>query len=186
MKQVRPAPTRHQMALLMMTSLGAAGVYAQDVSTTLDAVTVVGESQVQYMPENTRSATRTDTPIKDIPQSISVISKKVLEDMGETGIFSALEFGGVGRANVYAGGVNAYTLRGFRSGAYYRNGMAAGVGSGAIPDAVGIESLDVMRGPSALTFGAGDPGGAFNVVTKQPLDYAAYEAGLAMDTRRRI
>jgi len=150
-------------------------------ATLLQPITVTGEDYVEYRPENTRSATRTDTPIKEIAQSVSVIPKEVLEDLGETSMLSALELGGVGQAHLYAGGLDVYTVRGFRSGAYSRNGMAADVGFGTLPDAVGIESLDVMRGPSSTTFGASDPGGTFSVVTKQPLADPAYGLGLTWD-----
>jgi len=177
---------RFRMLPGLLTILLSAPAQAQQPGTTLDAITIVGERYADYMPQTSRSATRMDTSIKEIPQAVSVISQEVLKDLGETEIFSALEFGGVGRGNPYAGSVSNYTLRGFRSGTYYRNGMPSGGGAagqtyGPIPDAAGIESLDVLRGPSSLTFGSSDPGGTFSVVTKQPLEDAAYELGLAWD-----
>jgi len=177
-------PPRWATLALALASISA---QAQPASTTLDAISVVGEPYVEYKPERTRSATRTDTPIQEIAQSVSAIPKEALEDVGETGILSALELGGVGRANVFAGGIASYTLRGFSSGAFYRNGMAS-IGYGAVPDTTGIESLDVVRGPSSSIFGSGDPGGTFSIVSKQPLDDAAYEAGLSWDSHggRRV
>jgi len=167
---------------LAFVSLGA-GAQTQGPGTILEAITVVGESPVEYKPAKTRGVTFTDTPVKEIPQSISVITRDVLEDMGESvGLDAALELGGVGRANNYAGSLGQHTLRGFGGSTYYRNGMSQGANNAAAPDASGVESLDVMRGPSSLTLGAGDPGGSFNIVSKQPLEDDAYEFGLALDT----
>jgi len=63
-------------------------------------------------------ATRTDTSIEEVPQSISMVPRQVIEDLGDSRIDRALDFaGGVGRQNDFGGMANAsFSVRGFTSG----------------------------------------------------------------------
>ncbi|NWA66494.1 TonB-dependent siderophore receptor [Pseudomonas reactans] len=124
-----------------------------------------------YHATRSASATRTDTSIHETPQSISVVSKAVVEDIGATRLQDALDYaGGVGRANNFGGqGLTTFTVRGFTTGEFYRNGFPINRGYPNMPDANTIERLEVLRGPATMLYGRGDPGGTFNVVTKQPL-----------------
>lgn len=123
-----------------------------------------------YRAQRSSSATRTDTPLHETPQSVSVITAKVLEDSNVTRLQDALDYGGgVGRANNFGGqGLTTYTVRGFTSGEFYRNGFPVNRGYPNAPDANTIERIDILRGPAATLYGRGDPGGTFNVVSKQP------------------
>ena len=172
-------------ALLLSLHGGAFGQGTAGGSevTTLPEISVsAGREEEVYQRRSTRSATRTDTPVKEVPQAISVIPQEVLEDLGETTIDTALELGGVGRGNYFAGGFNSYNVRGFDSSGYYRNGIYQGTGFGGVPDSAGLESVDVVRGPASLTFGSSDPGGTFNLVTKRPQPDAAYDLGLMLNS----
>ncbi|CRM34301.1 TonB-dependent receptor [Pseudomonas asgharzadehiana] len=124
-----------------------------------------------YHATRSASATRTDTSIHETPQSISVVSKDVVEDIGATRLQDALDYaGGVGRANNFGGqGLTSFTVRGFTTAEFYRNGFPVNRGYPATPDANTIERLEVLRGPATMLYGRGDPGGTFNVVSKQPL-----------------
>ncbi|ABI62393.1 Outer membrane siderophore receptor [Granulibacter bethesdensis CGDNIH1] len=124
----------------------------------------------------TRSATRTDTPVRDVPQSVTVVPDQVMKDLAATRVDTALRYGGgfdVG--NTFGGlSLDNYVVRGFATSEYYRNGFAAGArGYQPMPDASTIQNVDLLRGPAALVFGRGDPGGTFNIETKQPLDQSA-------------
>ncbi|KXU37040.1 hypothetical protein AXE65_03985 [Ventosimonas gracilis] len=63
-------------------------------------------------------ATRSDTSIEKVPQSISMVPRQVIEDLGDPRIDRALDFaGGVGRQNDFGGMVNArFSVRGLTSG----------------------------------------------------------------------
>ena len=124
-----------------------------------------------YHATRSASATRTDTAIHETPQSISVVSRDVVEDLGATRLQDALDYaGGVGRANNFGGqGLTTFTVRGFTTGEFYRNGFPINRGYPNMPDANTIERLEVLRGPATMLYGRGDPGGTFNVVSKQPL-----------------
>ena len=127
-----------------------------------------------YRATRSATATRTDTDIRDTPQTIEVIPSQVLEDLGSTRIDRALDFaGGVSRQNNFGGlTFYNYSVRGFSTGELYRNGFAINRGSYSAPDTGAIERIEVLKGPSASLYGRGDPGGLVNIVRKRPQDEA--------------
>jgi iron complex outermembrane receptor protein len=141
-----------------------------DIQGATDTEQALGPVQ-GYRATRSASATRTDTSIHETPQSISVVTREAVEDIGATRLQDALDYaGGVGRANNFGGqGLTTFTVRGFTSGEFYRNGFPINRGYPNMPDANTVERLEVLRGPASTLYGRGDPGGTFNVVTKQPL-----------------
>ncbi|WP_323158990.1 TonB-dependent siderophore receptor [Pseudomonas viridiflava] len=141
-----------------------------DIQSATDIETAQGPVQ-GYRATRSASATRTDTSLHETPQSISVVTREAVEDIGATRLQDALDYaGGVGRANNFGGqGLTTFTVRGFTTGEFYRNGFPVNRGYPNMPDASTIERLEVLRGPATTLYGRGDPGGTFNVVSKQPL-----------------
>lgn len=102
----------------------------------LQATDIVGTSDYEtaqgpvegYRATRSASATRTDTAIHETPQSISVVTKDVVTDIEATRLQDALDYaGGVGRANNFGGqGLTTFTVRGFTTGEFYRNGFTLG------------------------------------------------------------
>jgi len=123
-----------------------------------------------YRATRSASATRTDTAIHETPQSISIVPRQVVEDIGATRLEDALDYaGGVERGNNFGGqGLTEFLVRGFSTQEFYRNGFAVNRGYPNMPDASTIERLEVLRGPASMLYGRGDPGGTFNIVSKQP------------------
>ena len=123
-----------------------------------------------YRATRSASATRTDTPIHEIPQSISIVPAQVAQDIGATRLEDALDYaGGVERGNNFGGqGLTEFLVRGFSSQEFYRNGFAVNRGYPNMPDAATLERIEVLRGPASMLYGRGDPGGTFNIVSKQP------------------
>ena len=161
-----------------------AGIELQATSITGTADYETAQGPVQgYHVTRSASATRTDTSIHETPQSISVVSKDVVEDIGATRLQDALDYaGGVGRANNFGGqGLTTFTVRGFTTGEFYRNGFPINRGYPNMPDANTIERLEVLRGPATMLYGRGDPGGTFNVVSKQPLAEPTVTLGSQLD-----
>ncbi|MGG5289274.1 TonB-dependent siderophore receptor [Pseudomonas shirazensis] len=138
---------------------------------------------IGYRATRSASATRTDTALHETPQSVSVVPKDVLEDTGATRLQDALDYaGGVGRANNFGGqGLTNVTVRGFTTGEYYRNGFPINRGYPNAPDANTVERLEVLRGPASSLYGRGDPGGTFNIVSKQPLPESKVTLGSQFD-----
>lgn len=123
-----------------------------------------------YRAGRSASATRTDSAIEEIPQAISVIPAQVLTDLDSHSVERALDFaGGVARQNNFGGlTLYEYSVRGFATSEFYKDGFSANRGYPSAPDAANIERIEVLKGPAASLYGRGDPGGTVNIVTKKP------------------
>jgi len=155
---------------------------ALSITDTADSERADGPVQ-GYKASRSASATRTDTALHETPQSVSVVPKDVLQDTGATRLQDGLDYaGGVGRANNFGGqGLTTFTVRGFTTGEFYRNGFPINRGYPNAPDANTVERLEVIRGPATSLYGRGDPGGTFNVVSKQPLPESKVTLGSQFD-----
>jgi iron complex outermembrane receptor protein len=165
------------LALPAVTCLSANASAAEDnAPLALDVLQVNAASEradgpvTGYRATRSASATRTDTSIHEIPQSISVVPAEVVQDIGAVRLEDALDYaGGVERGNNFGGqGLTEFLIRGFNSQEFYRNGFAVNRGYPNMPDASTIERIEVLRGPAAMLYGRSDPGGTFNIVSKQP------------------
>ena len=144
---------------------------------------VVTGEQDGYRVPNASAATRTDTPLRDIPQSIQVIPQEVLRDQQVTNTVEALKnitgltISGAGGANTGTVDVQ-FKTRGFDGNAI-RNGLPTGFAANSI-EVSNIERIELLKGPASVLFGQGSPGGTLNVITKQPLrdPFYAIEATL--------
>ncbi|OLF54798.1 TonB-dependent receptor [Pseudomonas chlororaphis] len=137
-----------------------------------------------YRATRSATATRTDTDIRDTPQSIDVVPAQVIKDLNATRIDRALDFaGGVLRQNNFGGLTFLnYSVRGFTTGELYKNGFAINRGSYSAPDTSSIERIEVLKGPAASLYGRGDPGGLVNIVTKRPQAEAFTHLNLSAGT----
>lgn len=129
-------------------------------------VVVTGE-QDGYQVQNATTATKTDTPLRDIPQSIQVIPQQVIQDQQVTRISDvARNVSGVSLQGSYGANTDAYIIRGFVTFNSLRNGFQAGDN---YIDPNTIERVEVLKGPASVLYGQFEPGGVVNYVTKQPL-----------------
>lgn len=151
--------------------------FAEENTVELDTISVTTDAYESatgpvkgYRATRSASATKTDTALRDIPQSISVIPATVLKDLGSTNVERALEFaGGVSKQNNFGGlTLYEYSVRGFTTSEFYQDGFSANRGYPSTPDAANIERIEVLKGPAASLYGRGDPGGTVNIVTKRP------------------
>ncbi|WP_374300988.1 TonB-dependent siderophore receptor [Ferrovibrio sp.] len=137
---------------------------------TVQGVVPASETEGYHAPRSS-SATKTDTPLIDVPQTVVAMPKQLLEDTGATNVEKALDYvGGITKGNNF-GGLNLYemNLRGLKTTNSAKNGFTTGRRYDATSDAANIEQVDVLLGPSASLYGRGDPGGFVNIVTKKPL-----------------
>lgn len=170
---------KHHAPLLAGFTLGLFGqplwaadpLVLDDISITDAYVEEHAQGPVQgYRATRSATATRTDTDIRDTPQSIDVVPAQVIEDLNTSRIDRALDFaGGVSRQNNFGGLTFLnYSVRGFTTGELYKNGFAINRGSYSSPDTSSIERIEVLKGPAASLYGRGDPGGLVNIVSKRP------------------
>ncbi len=130
---------------------------------------VVTGEQGGYRAEEASSATKTDTPIRDIPQSIQVIPREVLKDQGTIRVQDALRnVSGATSAGYYQGFSEYLSLRGFNAN-LFRDGLRSYQDYGGLIESADVERIEVLKGPASVLFGDAPPGGLVNLVTKQPL-----------------
>ena len=168
--------TKASVASLALGLLGNPVLAEEPQTLELDAISVTSDYESAtgpvdgYRATRSSSATKTDTAIRDIPQSISVIPVSVLNDLGSISVERALDFaGGVSKQNNFGGlTLYEYSVRGFTTSEFYKDGFSANRGYPSTPDVVSIERIEVLKGPAASLYGRGDPGGTVNIVTKKP------------------
>ena len=142
---------------------------ATDDATTLDAV------QVQApIPKDTGTATKTATSMNEIPQSISVVTSRDIQDRGIHGVEEAVWFTAGAQGGAYGSDSRSDWLlvRGFTP-ARYMDGLALPEGSGTGITRIepyGLEQIEVLKGPASVNYGAMPPGGLVNYVSKRPTE----------------
>ncbi|MFQ4144496.1 TonB-dependent siderophore receptor [Chlorogloeopsis sp. ULAP02] len=133
---------------------------------------VVTGEQDGYRVPNTSTGTRTDTPLRDIPQSIQVIPQEVIRDQGAD-VYSALRnVASIRQNNPSSFPSIRLTNRGFFINDFFGNTLRNGIkdiGATIGAELAGIERIEVFQGPASVLFGNAPPGGSINLVTKQPL-----------------
>ncbi|MCQ4282150.1 TonB-dependent siderophore receptor [Pseudomonas stutzeri] len=158
-----------------MAGLGSLSALAQELdSAVLEEVVVTAErEQVEvngYRARRSASATKTDTPLDEVPQAVSVIPATVLEDLDSPRIEKALDYaGGVARQNDFGGlTMYEYSIRGLTTSEFYKDGFSVNRGYMNPQDPSNVERIDVLKGPASSLYGRGDPGGTINIVSKRP------------------
>jgi iron complex outermembrane receptor protein len=134
----------------------------------LQHVEILGRRETGYKNANTFIATKTATSLRDIPQSISYVTKEVIDDQLAFKTSDAIKnISGVNQASYNN---SDFVLRGFRSSSVMVNGLrisTRGWSQNLLPY---VERLEVIKGPASALFANTDPGGTLNTVTKKPLD----------------
>jgi iron complex outermembrane receptor protein len=136
-------------------------------------VIVTGQRQ-NYRSLSATGATKTDTLIKDLPQSVRVITADLLKDVGVTDLAGALDLSsGISRASNFGGLWDSYAMRGFTGDPnfgsdYMVNGFNSSRGYNGLRDGMNTQSVEVLKGPAAALYGRGEPGGTVNITTKKP------------------
>ena len=189
---MRPTPRpagRHRSSLVLALLAGAAPVLAGSRATAqeageaiaLDAITVAGAPAFRetaigpvqgYRATRSATATKTDTPLRDVPQTVNVVPREVLVDRAETRLADAL----FNVSNVQPGGTiqgrsDTFIIRGFRTQTYAIDGVFMNQANTFYPvqrDLADVERIEVLKGPASVLYGRGDPGGVINIVTRQP------------------
>lgn len=156
---------------------------------TLDPVTVEGKSETAWGPVDgyvaTRSAagSKTDTPLIETPQSVSVITRDQMAAQGASSLADALRYTPGVTGELYGIDTRGYGLqfRGFGKASdakFYRDGLqlkGTAFASFLTLDPYGAERLDTLRGPASVLYGQGEPEGIINYITKRPLETPFYE-----------
>lgn len=152
---------------------------------TLNAFTVSASDTSGYRAEKTVSGTLIATDVMSMPASIQVVTEALLADMDTRRVEDSIRFvSGVGLAarNEGAGGgtrSEQYVVRGFQTSQVLRNGIRMQ----GLTNSANLDRIEILKGPSSIFFGAADPGGVINVITKRPLEerFGAIKLGFGDD-----
>ncbi|WP_289501419.1 TonB-dependent receptor plug domain-containing protein [Gloeocapsopsis sp. IPPAS B-1203] len=144
-------------------------------------VVVTGEQESGYAADNATTATRTDTPLRDIPQSIQVIPKQVLVDQQVIQLRDAVRnISGVVEANTFGNTRDTFIIRGFEQGVILQDGLRGFRNNtqSSFIESANVERIEVLKGPASVLYGTLEPGGVINVITEQPLEFPFYSIEL--------
>ncbi|MEH2287655.1 TonB-dependent siderophore receptor [Nostoc sp.] len=143
---------------------------------------VIAPPDTNYRVPDATTATKTDTPLRDIPVSVQVIPRQVIEDQQPRNLIGILRNAGVVQNNFSSRIADTFLIRGFRARNVYRNGIKDRFADGAAfsSSLTNIDRVEVVRGPNSVIYGQVNPGGIINIVTKKPLSQPYY----ALEVRR--
>ncbi|MDH7787114.1 iron complex outermembrane receptor protein [Ochrobactrum sp. 19YEA23] len=175
---------------------GDAGAVAADGSLLLDTITlqgaVAGDTSGSVVVENSRGATKTDTPLIEVPQSVSVVSRKQIETQNAQSVTEILRYVPGVTIETYGPDPKGYDwilMRGFnaQSTSSYQDGLRQLSNSYTFfrTDPYELDSIEVLRGPVSSLYGQSDAGGLVNRVTKKPQAEAFHEASVEYGSYNR-
>lgn len=130
----------------------------------LSAFTVSAAQDKGYQAGNSVSATRIDTPIKDLPFAVNAFTEQFLSDIGTRDLTDVLKFAPsvTSGSEGFSSGNGFVMVRGFQS-VPQRNGFY----SPLYVDGSIIQRVEVVKGPASLFYGQLAPGGVVNYITKR-------------------
>ncbi|PUA17172.1 TonB-dependent siderophore receptor [Glaciimonas sp. PCH181] len=173
------------LTTLSLTSLTSLNASAQTDQSLPEVVVSGAKSSDGYVPQSAVSATKSEAPLRDIPQTINVVPAEVIRDQHATSLQDIMRnIPGVGlstgdgqRDQVFIRGFTAIGdqfVDGFRDDALY------------FRDLSNVERLEIIKGPAAVLYGRGSSGGLINRVTKKPgIDVTDASISLTSNAGRR-
>lgn len=151
---------------------------------------VVTGEQDGYRVPNSSTATGTDAPILETPFSVQVIPQEIIRDQQITQIKDALGniSGVIYRGDVQGRSGNTFIIRGFTDAPVLLDGFrrfgSSGEGNSQPNfEVANLEQIEVLKGPASILYGAIEPGGLINLVSKKPLATPFYETELQVGSR---
>ena len=143
-------------------SVAGTGVPAETATSSVDG----------YRATRSATATRTDTPVRDSPQTINVVPREVLTDQQDLRLSDAINnVSNVQLGSTVQGRSQNYVIRGFSTQVFAVDGILTNPAFQFYPverDLANAERVEVIKGPASVLFGRGDPGGVVNIVTRRP------------------
>ena len=168
-------------ALFAGVSVSALAETQHKASTeTIEQINVqdTGIKQNGYQTTGTSVVSKAEVPVFDTPNTVNILSTKLLEDRKSESLIDALyNVSGVSQANTLGGMFDAIQKRGFggnRDNSIMRNGLQAGPAKNF---SATTETVEVLKGPASVLYGIQDPGGVVNIITKKPQETPRYVVG---------
>ncbi|MDE1148699.1 MAG: TonB-dependent receptor plug domain-containing protein [Azospirillaceae bacterium] len=173
---------------LAMTAVAAQAQQAGDdappqtVSSMVDGVETVVVTARHYVPSGSLTATKSDAPLIETPQSVSVVTRDQIDLLNFIDVQQAVRYtaGIVGENYGPDLRFDFLTLRGFTP-VQYIDGVQAPITttiSNVGVDLYGFESVDILKGPSSVLYGTVPPGGIYNLTSRRASDTFGGEIGI--------
>lgn len=163
------APNFEGVTLNLVVSDAPAGTLSNPVlhpGQVRSAVTVNAGNQ--YATAVSSAGTKTELPLNEVPQAISVVNRELLNAQGAVKLDDALKNVAGVMPGGYYDGWDYYRIRGFdASFNTYIDGLRGG--NGVAEETWGLESVEVLKGPSSALYGQSVLGGLINIVTRKPV-----------------
>ncbi len=170
MKSNRPSLSRPRVALLGLCLLPTGSLLAQELELpNQDIVAAPMADENGYQAKRASTASKSSVPLKEEAQSVQVVTPQTIEDFQPHTLDDALKFvSGISQGNTLGNTRDALVKRGFGNnsdGSVLRDGVRSNLSRnfGAT-----TERVEVLKGPASLLYGALEPGGLINVISKQP------------------
>lgn len=168
-----PAPSPRRAALLALALLPGTSVLAVTPSAELELpsqeITATRHTEDGYRSKTASSASKSTVPIMQEAQAVQVVTEQVIEDYQVQSLDDAMKFvSGMTQSNTLAGTQDGFVKRGFGSnadGSILRDGIRSSLSRNFSATS---ERVEVLKGPASLLYGALEPGGLINVISKQP------------------
>jgi iron complex outermembrane recepter protein len=138
-----------------------------------------------YTAKRSATATKTDTPLAEVPQSISVIGAEQVRDQNSQTLQEVLRYSAGVRAELYGldNRGDWISLRGGSDGSTLLDGLRlplTGWWGDVRNEPYAFERIEVLRGPASVIAGQNGPGGVINLVSKRPQAEAAREVAVQL------
>ncbi|WP_415878261.1 TonB-dependent receptor [Methylomonas sp. TEB] len=157
-----------QSCLLPLVSLSSHIVQASDTIELAPVVVKSTRTAADPVYGSSRTTTKLDAPLRDVPQAVQIVTKKLIHEQGALEMKDVLRnVSGVAPAQG-EGRRDQFFIRGFDAS---RDMLVDGMrdDSPYFRDLGNVERVEVLKGPAAVLYGRGSAGGVINRVTKKPV-----------------
>src|SRR3954471_18937988 len=170
MTRFKPAP----LAGAVLALFCAPGLAQGPAEQTLPEVKVQGQAERAdgpvsgYRANRSSTFTKTDTPLKDVPASVSVVPEQLMKDQAMQSMGDVFRYVPGVLMHQGEGNRDQVVIRGNSTTAdFYVDGVRDD--AQVFRDLYNLERVEVLKGPAGMAFGRGGAGGVVNRVTKKPL-----------------
>ncbi|HLA35585.1 MAG TPA: TonB-dependent receptor plug domain-containing protein, partial [Rhodocyclaceae bacterium] len=153
-----------------IAAIATCGIHATAHSAgeaTLAEITIQGQAEradgpvTGYRAQRSSTFTKTDTPLKEVPASVSVIPEALIKDQAMQGVADALRYVPGAHGAQGEGNRDQVVLRGINTTAdFFVDGVRDDMQ--IYRDLYNLERLEVLKGPGGMAFGRGGAGGVIN------------------------
>ncbi len=138
-----------------------------------------------YNAHRSATATRTDTPLKEVPASVTVIPSQLMQDTAMQGLGDAFRYVPGVLLHQGEGNRDQIVIRGNSTTAdFYVNGVRDD--AQVFRDLYNLERVEFLKGPAGMIFGRGGAGGVVNLVTKKPVFDRILDATVTLGSYNQV